>query len=143
MARAFRFVHRFIVIKTICCITGAQAVIDAEKTVYRLYALPLTAENIAVAANERFSRATPTPTPGYVLVYSDGDAPPQSEEITKERINLLSPADEQWLFDSNVAIIAEQIELHKPDVLGGLSESIAALEQELQKQKKEYERKGE
>ena len=115
---------------------------DNEKTVYRLYALPLSGENIAIAALERFSRATPTPAPGYVLIYTDGDSPQNSEEITKERVNLLSPADERWLFDSNAAIIAEQIELHKPDILCGLSDSIAALESELKKQKEDYERKG-
>ena len=46
---------------------------DIDKTVYRLYALPLTANNIRAAAQERFSRATPTPAPGYVLVYTDGE----------------------------------------------------------------------
>ena len=116
---------------------------DIEKTVYRLYALPLTSNNIKTAAQERFSRATPSPAPGYVLVYTDGEKPRGSEEITKERVNLLSPADERWLFDSNTALIAEQIELHKPDVMAGLSQSIEALETELRKRKKELESRGE
>ena len=116
---------------------------DMEKTVYRLYAMPLTANNIRAAAQERFSRATPSPAPGYVLVYTDGEKPRGSEEITKERVDLLSPADERWLFDSNTALIAEQIELHKPEVMKGLSESIAALETELRKKKAELEARGE
>lgn len=115
---------------------------DIEKISYKLFALPLTATNIAVAAQERFSRATPTPEPGYVLIYTDSDAPNGAEEITKESVGLLSAADERWLFDCNAALIAEQIELHKPDILRGISESIEALETELKKQKEDYDTKG-
>ena len=115
---------------------------DMDKTVYRLYALPLTATNINIASKARFSRATPSPVPGYVLIYTEGEKPDGAMEITKEQVNLLSPADERWLFDSNAALIAEQIELHKPDILGGLAESIDALETELKKQKETLEKKG-
>ena len=115
---------------------------DIEKTVYRLYALPLTSYNISIAARERFSRATPSPAPGYVLIYTDSEKPDGATEITKERVKLLSPADERWLFDSNAALIAEQIELHRPDILGGLAESIDALETELKNQKETLHTKG-
>ena len=59
---------------------------DAKQS-YKLYALPLTTENILAAANERFSRATPTPEPGYVLIYSEGQKPEGSTEITAEHEN--------------------------------------------------------
>lgn len=115
---------------------------DAKKT-YRLYAMPLTQSNIATAAAERFSRATPNPEPGYVLVYTNGEKPKQAEEITEGRTNLLSPADMRWLFDSNAAIIAEEMERNKPEILRGMSEKIEALEAELKRRKKELETKGE
>ena len=114
---------------------------DIEKTVYRLYAMPLNAQSIANAAQERFSRATPTPEPGYVLIYTAGSAPEMSQEITKENINRLSPADERWLFDSNAALIAEEIRRREPEILSGLSEKIEALEKELERKKKEFEEK--
>lgn len=116
---------------------------DIEKTVYRLYALQLNSNNISIAAQHRFSRATPTPAPGYVLVYTDGVKPEQSEEITEERAKLLSPADVRWLFDSNAAIIAEEMERNKPEILRGMSERIEALGEELQRRKQELETKGE
>lgn len=115
---------------------------DIEKTVYRLYALPLTLENIKVAAQKRFSRATPTPAPGYVLIYTEEEQPEGSKEITKDQINLLSPADEQWLFDSNAVLIAEQIEKKQPEILKGLADSIEALEAELKRQKEAFDMKG-
>lgn len=114
---------------------------DAKK--YTLYALPLTAENIMAAANERFSRATPTPEPGYVLIYSNGDAPKDATEITAEHAELLSPADARWLLDSGAALAAEELEKHKPEVLKGLSDSIEALEAELQRRKDEISQRGE
>ena len=112
------------------------------KTIYRLYALPLTISNIDIAAKYRFSRATPTPVPGYVLIYTDDNTPDGAYEITEDDAKLLSAADERWLFDSNAAIIAEEIELHKPDILRGLSERVEALETELKLKKEELSEKG-
>lgn len=115
---------------------------ETEKTVYRLFALPLTTHNISVAAQHRFSRATPSPAPGYVLIYTDGEKPMEATEITSERVNLLSPADERWLFDSNAALIAEQIAQRPQDFPGGIAESIDALEAALKKQKENLDKKG-
>lgn len=115
---------------------------DAKRT-FKLYALPLSAENIAAAANERFSRATPTPEPGYVLIFTDGAAPEHAAEITEETAKLLSPADVRWLIDSNAAIVAEEIERRKPEVLKQLSEQIETLETELRRKKDEITSKGE
>lgn len=116
---------------------------EESKKTYRLYAMALTNENIAVAANERFSRATPTPSPGYVLIYSDKAQPDGSQEITEDRANLLSQQDVRWLIDSGAAILAEEIEKNKPDILRGMSERLEALETELKRKKEELSTKGE
>ena len=109
---------------------------DAKKK-YALYALPLTAENIMAAAEERFSRATPTPEPGYVLIYTDGQQPKGSQTITAERADMLTAADARWLMDCAAALAAEELEKHKSEVLQGLSESVEALEAELHRKKEE------
>lgn len=117
---------------------------EAEnRRVYRLYALPMTGENIALAAGERFSRATPTPEPGYVLVYTDGNAPTKSVEVTADTASLLTPPDIRWLIDCGAAVAAEELEKHRPEVLRDMSEKIEALETELRKKKEELNRKGE
>lgn len=110
---------------------------ENAKKKYALYALPLTTQNILTAAGERFSRATPTPEPGYVLIYTCGEKPQGSQEITAERANMLSAADARWLLDSGAALAAEELEKHKKEALQGLSESVEALEAELQRKKEQ------
>lgn len=102
---------------------------------YRLYALPLNANSIEKASKYRFSRATPTPAPGYVLIYTDGRKPNESVEIKNKDAERLSSADARWLYDSNAAIVADEIEKQKPEVLKSLSDSVEALERELEKVK--------
>lgn len=103
---------------------------------YKLYALPLDAKSIEKAAKYRFSRATPNPAPGYVLIYADGRKPNDAVEITEKTASCLSPADVQWLIDSGAAILADEIEKNKPEVLKHLSESVETLENELAKVKR-------
>lgn len=109
---------------------------DAKKK-YALYALPLTTQNILAAAEERFSRATPTPEPGYVLIYTDGEKPQGSQEITADRAEMLTAADARFLLDSAAALAAEELEKHKAEALKGLSESVETLEAELRRKKEE------
>ena len=114
----------------------------SEKKVYRLYALPLTAENIALAAKERFSRATPSPEPGYVLIYSETGTPIcGAVEITENEVSCLSGGDSRWLFDCNTAIIAEEIKRHEEEVVKDMAFRMEALESELRKRKEELDRK--
>ena len=101
---------------------------------YKLYALPLTNENIALAADKRFSRATPVPAPGYVLVYTDNEKPRGAHEIKDNDAELLTVADKQWLFDSGIALLAEEIEMQKPQILADLNERIDSLRSELEKE---------
>lgn len=117
---------------------------ENEKKIYRLYAMPLTAENIGKAANERFSRATPTPEPGYVLIYTAADAPEGALEITQEeRGNLLTPADVQWMMDNRAAIIFEALRKNETEVLKTMGKQVEALERELRQKKNEITGKGE
>ena len=111
---------------------------DAKKT-YRLYALPLTAQNIGIAATERFSRATPTPEPGYVLIYTCGEQPQGATEIDESKSALLTQQDLRWLMDSGAAILAEEIEKNTHKVFSNLSESVERLEEELARAKQEGE----
>lgn len=101
---------------------------------YKLYALPLTNENITLAADERFSRATPAPAPGYVLVYTGNEKPHGAHEIKENDAELLTVADKQWLFDCGVAILAEEIEMQKPEILADLNARIDSLRSELEKE---------
>lgn len=110
---------------------------------YTLYALPLTTDNIFVAAGHRFSRATPTPEPGYVLIYTNGEAPKGAEIIGEERASMLSVADMRWLCDNRVALIADELERHKDEVPTELAKTIEALETELQRKKQEISQRGE
>lgn len=112
----------------------------SEKKVYRLYALPLTSENIGLAAKERFSRATPSPEPGYVLIYS-ASVMPDAIEITENEVSRLSGGDSRWLFDCNTAIIAEEIKRHEEEVVKDMAFRMEALESELRKRKEELDRK--
>lgn len=115
---------------------------DAKKT-YKLYALPLTAGNIGKAAEERFCRATPTPAPGYVLIYTDGNPAEHALRVTEEFAKLLTQADIRWLMDCNAAIFAEEVEKNRDEVMHSLSDSVEFLEAELKRRKEELETKGE
>ena len=109
---------------------------------YRLYALPLTAENIELAARERFSRATPFPAPGYVLVYTRsplGTSREDAVEITKETLGRLTEQDNRWFYDCNAVILAEEMQKNQPELMKILSERVTALEEELRKRKAELD----
>ena len=112
-----------------------------DKKVYRLFALPLTTQNIGIASGERFSRATPSPAPGYVLIYTTAEIP-DAVEITENEVDRLSSGDSRWLFDCNTAILAEELKNHEADVVKDLSFRMEALEEELKRRKQEIEMKG-
>ena len=114
----------------------------ADKRVYRLYALPTTMESVVLATHERFSRATATPAPGYVLIYTDGAQPEGSQHITEEYKHLLTDADMRWLAECGAAILMEKMAKQDDDFFESLSERLVALEESLKAAKQEYERKG-
>ena len=108
---------------------------NGEKTSYRLYALSLNRKNMELAASERFSRVTPY----YILVYTTAEKPTGAIEIIGEELERLSAEDSRWIFDCNIAILAEEAELRKPEVMRSLSERVERLEEELAKKRQELE----
>ena len=111
-------------------------------TTYRLYALPPTWDGILAAMCERFSRATATPAPGYVLIYTDGKQPNGSTVITEENKHLLTDEDQRWLIECGATILAEEAAKQQPILMQNLSERVEALEKELERRQREIERKG-
>jgi len=107
---------------------------ESEKTVYRLYALPYGAAGVKSATQERFSRISD----GYVLIYTAGEAPTGSAEITEDEIRRLSAADSRWLFDCNMVLLGEDARKREKEIIGSMNERLekleAALEQIAQKE---------
>ena len=114
---------------------------STPKKTYRLYAMQTSQESIAAAISEKYSRATATPAPGYVLIYTDKSAPESAKEITNDNLRLLTDADMQWLDECNAMILAEEMAKEQPKMMDMLSERVAALEAELERQKQEIETK--
>lgn len=108
-----------------------------KKITYRLFALSLNRRNVELAADERFSRVTPN----YVLIYTTGAKPDGSIGVAAWEVDQLSEADRVWLYDCNTAILAEESEKRKPEVIRSISERMERLEEELRKLKDE-EKKG-
>ena len=123
-------------------ILGFLYMAESKKTIYRLYALPPTWKSVEKAENERFSRITPTPSPGYALIYTAGAQPKGSRRITKEREKLLTAADIQWLIECGATILAEEAAKQQTDFMQKLSERVDALEVELQRKHDELAEKG-
>lgn len=100
---------------------------------YRLYAMPTKPETIDGMAGQRFSRITTD----YSLVYTDGEAPEGSAELTEEHANRLSRGDESWLLGCNIELIREEIERQKPEMLRKIGEQIDRLEEVIKEANRE------
>lgn len=98
------------------------------KREYRLYLLPLDESGLRIAVAERFSRITSK----YVLVYSENQIE-KSVEITEKDLKRLSSAEKDWLFECNIAIIAEETERNAPNIIKMMSEKLDLLDEELGK----------
>lgn len=85
---------------------------ESRKITYRLFAMPMGKDSMDTAAKERFSRATAS----YILVYTDGDAPENSVEISGENQKRLSEQDERWLLDCNLIILTELAKAHESEI---------------------------
>ena len=110
---------------------------NESKRTYRLYALPPTWEAIEIAMSEKYSRVTPTPAPGYVLIYTGGNPPEGAMQITEDESERLTSADVKWLVECGANILAEEVANQTPFAVESLSERIEALETELKKKKQE------
>lgn len=94
---------------------------------YRLFALPFAIESAKAATGQRFSRISS----GYVLIYTDGEAPHNSAEITEEEVGRLTKQDARWLYDCNVALLAEETKAHEKEILASVKEQLDKLEEAL------------
>lgn len=103
---------------------------------YKLYAMPTKPETIDGMGYQRFSRVTPE----YSLVYTDGEAPKGSVELSEDDARRLSNGDESWLRGCNTQLIAEEIERQKPEIFRKFSEhldKIDAILREIETESKE------
>lgn len=111
---------------------------DELHVAYKLYALELNKDGIAEASQARFCRITPF----YILVYLCGDAPANGIEITETETHRLTAADEQWLLDCNMAILAEEAKRHEKEIAEDMMKRIERLEQALQQEQEKLEDGG-
>lgn len=100
---------------------------DMDKTVYRLYALPVNSKTVEEAQAHRFSRITPL----YLLIYSVATISAESVEITEADLDRLSSADRDWLLGCNLTIIAEDAKTREKEISETLGEKIERLEEAL------------
>lgn len=91
---------------------------------YHLYAMATKPETIDGMGHQRFSRITPE----YTLVYTDGDQPKNSYELSEAEAARLTKADESWVRSCNITLIKEDIERQKPEMLRKISETMERLE---------------
>lgn len=94
-----------------------------ENSVYRLYALKLTQENIGAALEQRFSRIAS----GYILVYTAGNAPEKSIEIDGKELKRLTNADENWIMACAATLLRERLKKDEPKAMERLSRMVDQL----------------
>ena len=102
----------------------------ARKTVWRLYALQPTEQNIEYAQTMRFARIKPE----YILLYKSGRKPKDAICIGKDKLDSLSQSDAEWLFNCGVVLLGDTVKRNTPKTM----EMLARLEAELQKQETAY-----
>ena len=100
------------------------------KTVWRLYAMQPTEQNIEYAQTMRFARIEPN----YILIYKSGRKPTDSVSIGKDKLDSLSRADADWLFNCGVALLGDAVKRDVPRT----QEMLKKLETELEKQAAAY-----
>lgn len=103
-----------------------------KKTAYRLFALPMSAEAVQTAQNERFSRVCA----GYALIYTTNSIKGGVEISEEESRKRLSPVETEWLFDCNTAILADEMKRSEKQILASLSQRVTALEANLAEAKR-------
>lgn len=91
---------------------------------YKLYAMPTNPKTVDGIGYQRFSRITAE----YTLVYTDGDAPQPSAELTDQDAGRLTEGDRNWLLACNTRLLVEEIERQKPEMLRRIGEKIEEFE---------------
>ena len=100
---------------------------------WRIAALEPDEKGLELAAAARFSRVTP----GYVLLYCDGEIPEGSVEIPAEEFGRLSAGDVRWMTACRVARLEAELEKKKPEMLEWMSNKVREMEEMLAALEKE------
>lgn len=100
------------------------------KTRYRLFAMRTEADTPRRLEEYRFGRVTP----GYTLLYTDGEGPEDSIEVAGEDLRRLSAADESWLADCNVALLFEKTAENEGAFSARMEQMIQRFSEELEKE---------
>ena len=100
---------------------------------YRLYALPVTAENVVKAAKCGFARVA-----SRVLIYTDADRKPRGAiEITDDTADVILTDEEiAWLFGCNVKIYEEFLSQNRESLEKGQKKFFETLEKELEAERR-------
>ncbi len=102
------------------------------KAKYRLWAAATDANSTATAEQARFSRVGTA----YVLIYDKRK--PNIEhcvEVAESEINALNAAEAQWLWDCNVALIAEETAKNRKQIMESIDEKLDRFEAALKRQR--------
>lgn len=110
---------------------GAYSKVKGQ-VAFRLWALPVTAENIVTAAKNEYARIG-----DRILIYSDSKRKPKGAyEITDEASYLtLSDEETGWLLRCNLSIYEKFIAEHEEEMKKGQYEFLRALEAELERER--------
>lgn len=98
---------------------------------YRLFGMKPTAENLAAAGDYEYYLATPQ----YLLLYTQKEQPEKSIPVTPGQMTEIGF---QWLYECNLEIIRNTVR-DSPDMQKKMSDFLASLETELEKEKAKLE----
>lgn len=101
---------------------------EEKKAVFRLCAIPTTAEGTAAIEGQRFSRITAD----YTLIYTDDEQIPEGWVILEAGdAGRLTAEDRRWLNDCNAALIAEEAARQRPRIIRKLADLLDDIERNL------------
>lgn len=101
----------------------------------KLYALAYSEESVKAAVQERFSRISD----GYVLIYTDAEAPEKSAEIGKGDAWRLNERERDWLRECNLVIIAEALKRNEEKIAADMRRRMERLEEALRVEREKQE----
>lgn len=101
----------------------------------KLYALPYNEESVKTAMGERFSRISG----GYVLIYTDANAPGGSAEIGESDAYRLNTREREWLRECNLVILSEAVKANGEKIAEDMRERVVQLETALREEKEKLE----
>lgn len=100
----------------------------------KLYALPYNEKSVKVAMGERFSRISV----GYVLLYTDAEAPEGSVEIGEADAHRLNTREREWLRECNFILLSEAVKANAEKIAEDMRERVERLELALREERKKW-----